>query len=145
MNYNSPQAIALAEKYLKEMKPNIAGWEADFGKEMMTKNKAWINFTWSGDAVWAIEEADAVGVELDYTVPREGSNIWYDGWVIPRYARNVKAASYFINYLCQPSVALRNMDAIGYVSAVATPTPRLTCIPTSATSSVPCPEPTAYR
>ena len=70
MNDNSPQAIALAEKYLKEMKPNIAGWEADFGKEMMTKNKAWINFTWSGDAVWAIEEADAVGVELDYTVPR---------------------------------------------------------------------------
>ena len=121
MNDNSPQAIALAEQRLKEMKPNIAGWEADFGKEMMTKNKAWINFTWSGDAVWAIEEADAVGVELDYTVPREGSNIWYDGWVIPRYARNVKAASYFINYLCQPSVALRNMDAIGYVSAVATP------------------------
>ena len=110
MNDNSPQAIALAEQRLKEMKPNIAGWEADFGKEMMTKNKAWINFTWSGDAVWAIEEADAVGVELDYTVPCEGSNIWYDGWVIPRYARNVKAASYFINYLCQPSVALRNID-----------------------------------
>lgn len=57
MNDNSPQAIALAEQRLKEMKPNIAGWEADFGKEMMTKNKAWINFTWSGDAVWAIEEA----------------------------------------------------------------------------------------
>ncbi|ADV44647.1 spermidine/putrescine ABC transporter [Bacteroides helcogenes P 36-108] len=120
MNDNSPEAIYLAEKYLKMMKPNIAGWEADFGKEMMTKGKAWINFTWSGDAVWAIEEADAVGVELDYAVPREGSNIWYDGWVIPRYARNVKAASYFINYLCQPEVALRNMDAIGYVSAVAT-------------------------
>ncbi len=69
MNDNSPQAIALAEQRLKEMKPNIAGWEADFGKEMMTKNKAWINFTWSGDAVWAIEEADAVGVELDYKCP----------------------------------------------------------------------------
>lgn len=55
------------------MKPNIAGWEADFGKEMMTKNKAWINFTWSGDAVWAIEEADAVGVELDYTVPAKAA------------------------------------------------------------------------
>ena len=121
MNDNSSRAIALAEEQLKAMKPNIAGWEADFGKEMMTKGKAWMNFTWSGDAVWAIDEAEAVGVELDYAVPREGSNIWYDGWVIPRYARNVKAASYFINYLCQPSVALRNMDAIGYVSAVATP------------------------
>lgn len=120
MNDNSPEAIALAEQYLKSMKPNIAGWEADFGKEMMTKNKAWLNLTWSGDAVWAIEEAEAVGVSLDYTVPREGSNIWYDGWAIPKYARNVKAASYFINYLCQPDIALRNMDAIGYVSAVAT-------------------------
>ncbi|MDL2305713.1 ABC transporter substrate-binding protein [Bacteroides sp. OttesenSCG-928-D19] len=121
MNDYSPQAMALVEEYLKAMKPNIAGWEADFGKEMMTKNKAWINMTWSGDAVWAIEEAQAVGVELDYVVPKEGSNIWYDGWVIPKYARNRKAASYFINFMCRSDIALRNMDAIGYVSAVATP------------------------
>ena len=120
MNDNSTEAIATAEEYLKLMKPNIAGWEADFGKEMMTKGKAWINFTWSGDAVWAIEEADAVGVELDYVVPQEGSNVWFDGWVISKYSRNVKAASYFINYMCQSDIALRNMDAIGYVSAVAT-------------------------
>ena len=39
------------EKYLKALKPNIAGWEADFGKEMMTKNKAWLNMTWSGDCL----------------------------------------------------------------------------------------------
>lgn len=121
MNDNSLEAIATAEEYLKKMKPNIAGWEADFGKEMMTKGKAWMNFTWSGDAVWAIEEAEAVGVDLDYVVPIEGSNVWFDGWVIPKYARNVKAASYFINYMCRPDIALRNMDAIGYVSAVATP------------------------
>ena len=121
MNDNSPEAIALAEEYLKAMKPNISGWEADFGKEMMTKNKTWLNLTWSGDAVWAIDEAEAVGVDLAYEVPREGSTIWYDGWVIPKYARNPKAAAYFINYLCQPGIALRNMDAIGYVSAVATP------------------------
>jgi spermidine/putrescine transport system substrate-binding protein len=87
----------------------------------MTKNKAWLNLTWSGDAVWAIEEAASVGVELDYQVPAEGSNIWYDGWVIPKYAGNPKAASYFINFLCRPDIALRNMDATGYVSAVATP------------------------
>ena len=121
MNNYSPEAIATAEKYLKELKPNIAGWEADFGKEMMTKNKAYLNMTWSGDAVWAIEEADAVGVELGYEVPMEGSNVWFDGWVIPRYSRNRKAASYFINYLCRPDVALANMETIGYVSAVATP------------------------
>lgn len=121
MNDNSDEAIATAEKELKALKPNVSGWEADFGKEMMTKCKAWLNLTWSGDAVWAIEEADAVGVNLDYVVPQEGSNVWYDGWVIPRYAVNRKAASYFINYLCMPEIAIRNMNEIGYVSAVATP------------------------
>ena len=121
MNDYSPRAMELAEKYLKALKPNIAGWEADFGKEMMTKNKAWLNMTWSGDAIWAIEEANAVGVDLDYEVPEEGSNIWYDGWVIPKYARNPEAASYFINFMCRPDIALRNMDFCGYVSSIATP------------------------
>lgn len=121
MNNYTPEAMALVEKYLKRMKPLISGWEADFGKEMMTKGKAWLNMTWSGDAMWAIEEASTVGVNLDYIVPIEGSNIWYDGWVIPKYARNVKAAGYFIDYLCRPEVALKNMEASGYVSAVATP------------------------
>ena len=86
----------------------------------MTKEKAYINLTWSGDAVWAIEEAASVGVSLDYYVPDEGSNVWFDGWVIPKYAKNVKAARYFINYMCRSDIALRNMDAIGYVSAVGT-------------------------
>lgn len=119
MNDHSEKALAAVEQTLKDLKPNIAGWEADFGKEMMTKGSVSLNFTWSGDAVWAIEEAAAVGVELDYVVPIEGSNVWFDGWVIPKYSRNPKAASYFINYLCRPDIALRNMDAIGYVSAIA--------------------------
>lgn len=121
MNDYSPQTKELAEKYLKALKPNIAGWEADFGKEMMAKDKAYLNMTWSGDAIWAIEEAKAVGVDLDYAVPREGSNIWYDGWVIPKYAKNPRAASYFINFMCRPDIALRNMDYCGYVSSIGAP------------------------
>ena len=114
----SPESIARVEAYLNEMKPNIAGWEADFGKEMMTKEKAWLNLTWSGDAQWAIEEAEAVGVPLDYAVPASGAVVWFDGWVIPKYAKNVQAARYFINFMCKPENALRNMDVIGYVSAI---------------------------
>ena len=117
----SDDSIAQVEAFLKQAKRLVAGWEADFGKEMMTKEKAYINLTWSGDAVWAIEEAASVGVTLDYYVPDEGSNVWFDGWVIPKYAQNVKAARYFINFMCRSDIALRNMDAIGYVSAVATP------------------------
>ena len=117
---SSDEAIALVESYLKRMKELVAGWEADFGKEMMTQEKAWINLLWSGDAVWAIEEAADVDVELAYTVPEVGSVVWFDGWVIPKYAVNTHAARYFIDYMCMPENAIRNMDATGYVSVVTT-------------------------
>ncbi len=68
--------------------------------------------TWSGDAIWAIEEASAVGVNLDYEVPERGSNVWYDGWVIPKYARNPEGCQLFYQFMCRPEVALRNMDSL---------------------------------
>ncbi len=117
----SDEYIALVEDYLNQVKDNVLGWEADFGKEEMTKEKAWINLSWSGDAAWAIEEAAEVGVDLGYEVPEEGSIVWFDGWVIPKYAKNVKAARYFINFLCMPQNAIRNMEEIGYVSAIGGP------------------------
>ena len=121
MHDATDESIAVVEALLKKAKPYVAGWEADFGKEIMTKEKAWLNLSWSGDAVWAIEEAEAVGVELDYVVPEEGSIVWFDGWVIPKYAKNTKAAAYFINFMCMPENAIRNMDEIGYVSVIGTP------------------------
>ena len=53
------------------MKNLVAGWEADFGKDQLIQERGWINLTWSGDAVWAMGEADPIGVELDYYVPEE--------------------------------------------------------------------------
>lgn len=120
-NDHTPSDIDTAENRIKAMRPYLAGFEADFGKDMMTKGEIWFCYAWNGDAVWAIDEAAAVGVSLDYAVPKEGSNIWFDGWVIPKYARNTKAASYFLAYLCKSEVALRNMKVCGYSSVVATP------------------------
>jgi spermidine/putrescine transport system substrate-binding protein len=87
-NDHTSKDINLVEEQLKALKPNLAGWEADFGKEMMTKGAIWFCYAWGGDAVWAIEEAAEVGVSLEYVVPQEGSNVWFDCWVIPKYAKN---------------------------------------------------------
>ena len=116
---SSDESLQAVADFMADVKPLVAGWEADFGKEQMTQEKGYVNFTWSGDAQWAIVEAEDLGVDLRYTVPDEGSNYWFDGWVIPKYAKNVKAASYFINFLCRPDIAIRNMDYIGYVSVIA--------------------------
>ena len=105
------------EDYLCAGRDLVGGWEADFGKESMTQEKAWIDLAWSGDAAWAIDEAAEVGVELDYAVPEEGATVWFDGWVIPKYAKNIKAATYFINFMCRPDIAIRNMEETGYVAS----------------------------
>ena len=117
MSDSSDESLAAVEGFLKQVKEGVLGWEADFGKDQMTKGRGVISLNWSGDAVWAIEEAAEVGVSLDYIVPEEGSNVWFDGWVIPKYAQNVKAATYFIDFMCRPDIAIRNMDGTGYVSA----------------------------
>ena len=115
------ERIDTVEAVLMAAKDNFAGWEVDFGKEEMAKGNAWLNLSWSGDAQWAIVESEKVGLELRYIVPQEGSNVWFDGWCIPVYAKNTKAATYFINYMCLPQNAIANMEEIGYVSVVATP------------------------
>lgn len=115
------ERIQRVEEILIAGKESYAGWEIDFGKEMMTQGKAWVDLLWSGDAQWAIDEAAEVGLELRYIVPQEGSNVWFDGWCIPKYAVNTKAASYFIDYMCRPDNAIRNMEEIGYVSVIASP------------------------
>lgn len=117
----TPERIAAVEKILTDAKQNIAGWEVDFGKEEMTKGKIWLDLSWSGDAQWAIDETEDTDVNLKYIVPQEGSNVWFDGWCIPIYAKNPKAATYFIDYMCRPDNAIKNMDEIGYVSVIATP------------------------
>ena len=88
----SEESIKLVEDYLNSFKESVCGWEADFGKEQMTKELAWINLSWSGDAQWAIDEAADIGMELRYAIPQTGSAVWFDGWVIPKYAKNIKAA-----------------------------------------------------
>ena len=118
---SSEESIAMVEDFLNSFRESVCGWEADFGKEQMTKGLAWINLSWSGDAQWAIDEAAEIGVDLEYSVPRTGSIVWFDGWVIPKYAKNIKAARYFINFMCKPENALRNMDVIGYVSTIGSP------------------------
>ena len=114
---SSDEALAEVEGFMKQVKPLVAGWEADFGKDQMVQERGWISLTWSGDGVWAIEEAAEAGVELCYALPKEGFTVWFDGWVIPKYAQNTKAASYWINFMSRPDNVIRNVEETGYVSA----------------------------
>jgi spermidine/putrescine transport system substrate-binding protein len=117
MHDSSDESIAAVEAYLMQARDGLMGWEADLGKEQMIHGHGLVSLNWSGDAVWAIEEASDYGVPLNYIVPEEGSTLWFDGWVIPKYSKNIQAATFFIDFMCRPDIAIRNMKKTGYGSA----------------------------
>ncbi|MBR1927441.1 MAG: ABC transporter substrate-binding protein [Bacteroidales bacterium] len=110
----SKENVDLVENYLLEIKDQVAGYEADFGKDQLVLERGWASLNWSGDGRWARGEAAKAGVTLDFVIPDEGSTVWLDGWVIPKYAKNVKAARYFINFMCETGNAIKNSDFVGY-------------------------------
>ncbi len=119
MNRTDDGTIAAAGSALKSMKNNIYGLEVDSGKSDIVSGKIDINQAWSGDAVYAMDLAEEEdGVLLNFSVPEDGGSVWFDGWVMPKGA-NTELAHDFVNYLCQPSVAARNMEFIGYTSVIA--------------------------
>ena len=92
----------------------IAGNLMDETKDKMVADEAALAVMYSGDALYSMEKSD----HLAYVVPQEGSNIWVDGMCIPKGSAHKEAAECFINFMCRPDIAQRNMDYIYYSSPI---------------------------
>ena len=115
------ETIARVKQDMLKLKDNAFGFEVDSGKtDMVSGEKIGANLAWSGDAAWAIYQAETEsGVEIAFEVPEEGSNIWFDAWCIPTVANNPGYALDFIEFMSEPTQAIANMDYVGYTSATA--------------------------
>lgn len=118
-NNTEPANIEKVGKALSEMKENIYGFEVDSGKTDIVTGKIDANLAWSGDAVYAMDLAEEEDdKKLNFVIPKEGSTIYFDGWVMPNGA-NTKLAQDFVDFLCKPEIAAMNMNYIGYTSVIA--------------------------
>lgn len=123
-NDTSDETCQLVEKALKEQKKSCdIMYDVDNDKNAMVNGTSYLDVAWSGDAVWAIIEAEEANndVHLGYYIPSSGTNVWFDGWVIPKYAKNTRAANEFIAFSLDPQESIKIMDYIGYTSVVGTP------------------------
>lgn len=118
LNRTDEETVRKVQNILLDMKKNVYSFETDLGKKDLVTGKIYINFAWSGDAVYAMDLAEEEGVELAYYVPEEGANLFFDGWVMPKGAQKEPAQA-FINFLSMPENAVRNMYYIGYTSVIA--------------------------
>ena len=111
--------LAKVEKELTSLKSNIFGLEVDDGKNDIISGKIAVNLAWSGDAVYSMDVAEEENdFQLNYAIPEEGSNIWFDGWVAPKGAQ-MDLASEFLDFISRPDIAAMNMEYTGYTSAIA--------------------------
>ena len=99
-----------ATDLLVSQKPIVQAYVVDQVRDKMIKNAAALGVIYSGEAIYMQRE----NPDLEYVVPDEGSNVWIDGWVIPKDCQNKEAAEAWINFMCDPEIALMNFDYITY-------------------------------
>ena len=123
----SDEAIAGAVNELKTMKNYSALWGGEDLKFNMASGNTdvQVSLMWSCDAGYIMNDyEDDDGNEhtgnrdIWYVVPKEGGNIYLDCFVISKYAKNVEAANYFLEYVCTKDVAMKNSDYAGAISPV---------------------------
>lgn len=99
-----------AQNLLLKQKPLVQAYVVDQVRDKMISNEAAIGVIYSGEAIYTQSE----NPNLVYVVPKEGSNVWIDSWVIPKNAKNKENAEKFINFLCRADIAKMNFDYITY-------------------------------
>lgn len=135
-NFCDDDTLNVVGAKLRELRDNAFGFEVDSGKvDMIKGDKFAINVAWSGDAAYAMDQADEYNasgtidgekvdtenknlVDLRYALPETGANIWFDAWVMPKGA-NKLWASRFVDFLSTPKYAAENMEYIGYTPVIA--------------------------
>jgi len=110
LNAKDDALLRKATDKLITLSPNIKAIIGDEITPLMINNEATVALTWSGQAADMMWENE----ELDFAVPEEGSNLWFDSFVIPKTAANIDGAHAFINFMLDAENSAQNNDYVGY-------------------------------
>lgn len=110
LNTTNEAELNEAQAILKAQYPLVQAYVVDQVRDKMIGGEAALGVIYSGEAIYTQRE----NPDLEYVVPKEGSNVWIDSWVIPKNAPNKENAEKFINFLCEPEIALMNFEYITY-------------------------------
>lgn len=112
LNAKDEALLQQATEKLYDLSPNVKAIIGDEITPLMINNEAAVALTWSGQAADMMWENE----ELDFSVPQEGSNLWFDNFAIPKTSKNVDGAHAFINFMLDAKVGAQNTDYVGYSS-----------------------------
>lgn len=110
MNTVDPAELEIAKNSLIEQKPLVQAYVIDQVRDKMIGNEAAIGVIYSGEAIYTQRE----NPDLEYVIPKEGTNVWIDSWVVLKNAPNKENAEKFIDFMCRPDIAVKNFEYITY-------------------------------
>jgi putrescine transport system substrate-binding protein len=110
--------LATAEPPLKAIRPFIRKFHSSENINALANGDICLAVMWSGDAKIAGERARDAGngVRIEYRIPQEGAQMWFDMMAIPKDAPNPEGAQLFINYLLEPQVIAKSTNFVTYAN-----------------------------
>lgn len=110
LNTTNPDEIAVATADLVAQKPLVQAYVVDQVRDKMIGGEAALGVIYSGEAIYTARE----NPDLVYVVPKEGTNVWIDSWVITKDSKNSENAEKWIDFMCRGDIALKNFEYITY-------------------------------
>jgi putrescine transport system substrate-binding protein len=103
-NSDKPEDIAAVEEMLLKIRPYIRNINSSEYIEALANGDLCIAVGYNGDVLQARDRArDAnKGIDIKYTVPKEGSLLWFDLLAIPKDAPHPGSAYAFMNQMMDP-------------------------------------------
>lgn len=111
--------VKAAIDMLMKVRPYIRKFDSAGYLNDLPNGDLCVAMTWSGDFATATTRAADAGIKinLDYTIPKEGTNIWFDAMMVPKDAPHPKNAMLFIDFMLRPEVAAKNTNFTYYATA----------------------------
>jgi spermidine/putrescine transport system substrate-binding protein len=110
LNSRNEAELEQAKEELIKQKPLVLSYVGDEVKDKMIGGEAALAVVYSGEVI-AIRWENP---DIAYSIPKEGSNLWFDAMVIPKTSQNKEAAEKFIDFMTRPEIAVRNAEYVGY-------------------------------
>ena len=110
MNTSDPEELQKVVDLLIEQQPLVQAYENDTARDDLITESAGLGMIYSGEYLYCLDENE----NLDYVIPEEGTNVWFDCFVIPANAKNKEGAEKFINFLLEAESGLATFDYLTY-------------------------------
>lgn len=112
LNTTKEKEIKEAANELIKQKSLVYRYANDAARDLLADGSAAVGVVWNGEYSYTVD----LNEDVDFVVPKEGSEFFIDSWVVPKDAINKENAEKWINFLTRGDIAAKNFDYLYYTT-----------------------------